>query len=73
MDIALNLVEQAINHWRIVHPSSGEERALSAEVNALAEVYALMIFQRRASTSLDAIAPPARRLLEEWLAQRTGA
>lgn len=73
MEISLSELEQAINHWRIVHPSQGEERALSAEVNALANVYALMIFQRRRSMPLDDVAPQARALLQAWLAQKSRA
>ena len=72
MDFTLSELEQAINHWRIVHPSQGEERALSAEVNALANVYALMIFQRLRSMPLEGIEPQARQLLDDWLQQRTG-
>lgn len=73
MDITLSEVEQAINHWRIVHPSQGEERALSNEVNALASVYALMIFQRQRSLPLDDIAPHARQLLQAWLQEKPHA
>ena len=70
MDITLFELEQAINHWRIVHPSRGEERALSSEVNALANVYALMIFQRLRSLPLDGVEPLARQLLEDWRRQK---
>ena len=73
MQITLPELEQAINHWRIVHPSQGEERALSAEVNALANVYALMIFQRQRSMQLDDMALQPRQLLQAWLQQKTGA
>ena len=73
MQITLPELEQAINHWRIVHPSRGEERALSAEVNALANVYALMIFQQLKTVSLDSIEPEAQRLLLDWLRQRAQA
>ena len=72
MDITLSELEQAINHWRIVHPSRGEERALSVEVNLLANVYASMIFQRQRSRSLADIEPRARQLLEDWLQKKTG-
>ena len=67
MDISLTQLEQAINHWRIVRPSQGEERALSAEVNALANVYAAMIFLRQRSMALDDIPPHPRALLQAWL------
>lgn len=71
MDITLTDLEQAINHWRALRPSRGEERALSTEVNALANVYALMIFQRERGIALDRIEPAARQLLEDWLRQKT--
>ena len=70
MDITLFELEQAINHWRIVHPSRGEERALSREVDALANVYALMIFERLRSVPLEGIEPQARQLLEDWQQQK---
>ena len=73
MQITLPELEQAINHWRIVHPSRGEERALSAEVDALANVYALMIFQQARSMPLESIEPAARQLLLDWLQQRAQA
>ena len=73
MQITLSELEQAINHWRIVHPSRGEERALSVEVNALANVYALMIFQQAKTVSLDSIEPQAQQLLMDWLQQRAQA
>ena len=70
MEITLTELEQAINHWRILQPSRGEERALSAEVNALANVYAQMIFERVRSLPLDGIEPRARQLLDDWLRAR---
>ena len=73
MEITLSELEQAINHWRIVQPSQGEERALSVEVDALADVYALMIFQRQRSMQLDDMALQPRQLLQAWLQQKTGA
>jgi hypothetical protein len=72
MEITLAELEQAINHWRIVRPSRGEERALSKEVNALANVYARMIFERLRSLPVEPIEPQARALLESWLQQKTG-
>lgn len=66
MDITLPELEQAINYWRELRPSTGEERALSPEVNALATVYALMIFQRVHSVPLGSLSPVARELVENW-------
>lgn len=73
MDITLTELEQAINHWRIVHPSRGEERALSVEVNLLANVYAQMIFQHARSVTLDTVEPQARQLLTDWMQQQARA
>lgn len=70
MDISLTELEEAINYWRAVRPSSGEERALSPEVNALATVYALMIFNRAKAIPLDTFNQASRQLLESWRAQR---
>lgn len=66
MDITLPELEQAINYWRALRPSSGEECALSPEVNALAGVYALMIYHKLSAVPLAAVAPAAQQLLEAW-------
>ena len=60
MDLTLNELEQAINYWRRMRPSTGEEHALSAEVNALADVYALMIFERARTRPLSSLGDEAR-------------
>jgi hypothetical protein len=72
VNLTLSELEQAINYWRRMRPSQGEERALSAEVNALADVYALMIFYRAATFPLDDLAPVARELIEAWRRAREG-
>lgn len=72
MNLTLSELEQAINYWRRMRPSQGEERALSAEVNALADVYALMIFHRAAAFPLDELPPTARELIEAWRRAREG-
>ena len=43
MDLSVQELEAAINHWRDRRPARGNEYALSPEVNLLAGVYALMI------------------------------
>lgn len=73
MDMTLTELEQAINHWRAMRPSCGEERALSTEVDTLATVYALMIFQHRASVSLESLDAESRQLIEAWRRQRSQA
>jgi hypothetical protein len=70
MEITLSELEQAINYWRTLRPSSGEERALSPEVNSLAGVYALMIFNRLRSVPAEALDPASLALLEAWRSQR---
>lgn len=70
MDISLTELENAINEWRARRPSTGEERALSPEVNALASIYALMIYHHRSSIPLDSCNAYARELLQEWLAKQ---
>lgn len=70
MDITLTELEQAINYWRSLRPSTGEEHALSPEVNVLATVYAMMIFNQSRSVSLDTLDSSARQLLETWRQQK---
>jgi len=69
MELTLPELEQAINYWRSLRPSTGDECALSPEVNALASVYALMIFHQARSVSLDTLPASARQLLESWRSQ----
>lgn len=69
MDVTLPELEQAINYWRALRPSTGEERALSPEVNALATVYAMMIFHQARTVPFDTLPSAARQLLESWRKQ----
>ncbi len=69
-DIPLADLEQAINYWRNLRPSRGEERSLSPEVNRLAEVYALMIHERQQSLPLARIGADVLALIEAWRSQR---
>ena len=66
MDITLPDLEQAINYWRALRPSSGEERALSPEVNALATIYALMIFEQKKTVSVESLDPVCQQLVASW-------
>lgn len=66
MEITLTELERAINYWRQLRPATGEECALSVEVNALASVYALMIFHGIGTQPLERIALPAQQLLAVW-------
>lgn len=71
MELTLNELEKAINYWRALRPSTGEERALSPEVNALATVYAMMIFNRVKSAPLDTFDATSQQLLETWRTRQT--
>ena len=70
MNISLPELEEAINYWRLQRPAIGEECALSPEVNSLASVYALMIFNRLGSVSLEAIDVASQQLITVWQTQR---
>jgi hypothetical protein len=72
VNLTLTELEQAINYWRRMRPSVGEERALSPEVNALADVYAQMIFHRGATVPLDQLPTGARDLIDAWRRTREG-
>ena len=69
-DITLSDLEQAINYWRGLRPSRGEERALSPEVNQLAEVYALMIYERLRSLPRTRVDSGALGLIDSWREKR---
>lgn len=71
MDISLAELEQAINYWRARKPSTGEECTLSAEVNTLAKVYALMIYHRTAHLAADALDAATRQLIETCRDQKS--
>jgi hypothetical protein len=70
MEITLTELEDAINYWRSLRPSIGEERALSPEVDTLASLYATMIFHRLKTMPLDTVDDKAKQLLGSWRAQR---
>ena len=70
MNITLTQLEDAINYWRIRRPVTGERCELSPEVDALAKVYAMMIFEQAQVISKQALDVGVVRLLEEWRQQR---
>ena len=72
MELSLTDLEAAINYWRALRPSSGEEQALSREVNSLANLYAMMIVSHSKSVPLESIDAANRDLLAAWQAQRAG-
>lgn len=66
MEITVTELEQAINYWRNLRPSLGEERALSPEVNTLATDYALMIFHGMKAVPAAKMHPDSLTLLQAW-------
>ncbi|MES2535459.1 MAG: DUF3717 domain-containing protein [Pseudomonadota bacterium] len=66
MEITITELEQAINYWRELRPSTGEERALSPEVNTLAIVYASMIFNHVKSIPDSMLDANAQKLVDAW-------
>ena len=66
MELSVQQVEAAINHWRERAPARGNEGALSPEVNLLATVYALMIYRGAARVDLTTLDAAARQLLDSW-------
>jgi len=70
--ISLTELEEAINYWRIQRPATGEECALSPEVNVLADVYAVMIIEHLHSIAVDVIGKEPRQLFDAWRQARAG-
>jgi hypothetical protein len=68
MELSLPDLEAAINYWRDRRPARGNEYALSAQVNMLARVYALMIYNHASSVEMDGLDAGARALLLSWRA-----
>ena len=70
MDISLTELEQAINYWRKLRPATGEEHALSPEVDRLATIYALMIHERQKMVPPAWLDDAACKLIDAWKARR---
>ena len=69
MNTTLTELEEAINYWRVLRPSSGDAYALSPEVNVLANVYAMLIIRGEKNIAHKAIDPAAYELLAAWRAR----
>lgn len=65
-ELTITELEQVINYWRTERPSLGEERALSPEVDMLASIYALMIFNRVKSMPVEKVGATSMQLIEIW-------
>ncbi len=64
-------LEAAINFWRNRIPSQGEEQALCPQASALAEPYALMIFNAQHEIAADTLGHEAQAALHDWHATQT--
>ncbi|MBP0598928.1 DUF3717 domain-containing protein [Herbaspirillum sp. LeCh32-8] len=64
--LSLTQLEEIINYWRQQRPATGEECSLSPEVNVLAGLYAMMIYERRHELALEHLDTQARQLVESW-------
>lgn len=69
--ISLTDLEDAINYWRTQRPATGEECALSPEVNALAGLYAMMIIEHAHAVAISDIPTEPRQLFESWKKTRS--
>ncbi|WP_114970637.1 DUF3717 domain-containing protein [Rhodoferax ferrireducens] len=58
-------IESAINYWRDKKPSP-DGFSLAAEIRALAEVYALMVFQHEAQVDEFSLSPEALAAWMTW-------
>lgn len=64
--LTLSELEAAINYWRSRSPSQGDELALCPQAAALAEPYAMLIFERKQAVAVDGLSTGAQQALEEW-------
>jgi hypothetical protein len=71
MNLSVQELETAINFWRERRPARGNEVALAPEVNILATIYALMIFQRASALDTDTLSADAQQLLARWREQHS--
>ncbi|MCD8504021.1 MAG: DUF3717 domain-containing protein [Burkholderiaceae bacterium] len=65
-EISITELEAAINYWRQINPSEGEEMRLTKTAAALAEPYAMMIMTHRQSLSVDWLGEDARVAIDQW-------
>jgi len=66
-------LETAINYWRARLPSQGEALCLCDQASALAEPYALMIFNARPAIEQNELSPAALEALAEWHRAQAGS
>ncbi|MGE8657577.1 MAG: DUF3717 domain-containing protein [Achromobacter sp.] len=65
--ITLPQIEAAINYWRNVSPSTGDESRLCPEAAALAAPYAGLIMSHRREIAMAELDDRARAALAGWL------
>lgn len=62
----LSELESAINYWRSRFPSQGEELSLCPQASALAEPYALLIYEAHNQIAAQALSDKALEAMQEW-------
>lgn len=59
-------IESAINYWRHLSPSIGEELRLCREASALATPYARMIIEHRQILPISDLSETAQQAFLQW-------
>ena len=70
--LTLPELEAAINYWRARSPSKGDELALCPQAAALAEPYAMLIFEGKQVVAVEGLSTTAQQALSEWLGSVDG-
>jgi hypothetical protein len=65
--LTIQELESAINYWRNLSPSRGDELNLCAEASTLAKAYALMIVQGSQRIPMDVLDESARVAIQKFI------
>lgn len=68
--VTIQELEAAINYWRELSPSKGDELVLCEEAAALAKPYALMILQESQRIPTETLSEKARVAIQIYLTQK---
>ena len=71
MDLSVQELEAAINYWREQRQIDPHRVEPGPEVNALAVVYALMIYRRASHVNVETLDAGVRALVDGWRANHT--
>lgn len=62
--LSITALENAINYWRNKHPSDPVACAVCPQVNVLADVYALLIYEGRDQIAEECLTPEQQAALQ---------